>query len=335
MAVSGGQVVVDIVANTASFTKGLAETEAGLVGLSTAGGRDASWAANLERNKGKVKAIGAEARDAAYGIQVAESRLSTFDNVGSKHLDNLHAHARRTHLGFLGLSSGTILGGAGLVVAAQLFKHLEAHLTATGDAAFTTGGRLRNAAAALTTLDVWSAVAALDVQKLTGSMDFLQASVNKVNKGGLRGNEGFVTHAIDSVASLIGVDRIRERQLVRLKNLGNAYADSINTKMVTALNNLKVAAIDTGDALAFGERGNDSGRGPGALQAENFNIKGGGNLTPKSGPGSVGFGGDTTTIHVHGVTDPKTVANHVAAHQAKKRKSNPRSRRGRVYNGLH
>lgn len=333
MAVSGGQVVVDIVARTDQFTAGVAKAEAGMVSLSAAG-RDASWAAHTQKNIAALKPLGQEIHRTSDALTVAESRLAQFDNQGSKHLNNLHAHARRTHFGFLGLSSGTILGGAGLVVAAQAFHHLQEHLKATGDRAYTMGGRVRNAAAALTTLDVWAAVSAFDVQKLTGSVEYLQHAVNKVNKSSIRGQEGFVTHAIDSVAALIGEDRKRERQLVRLKHLGEAYADSVNTQMVTALNNLTKAAIDTGSALAFGERGNDFGRGPGALQTENFNIKGGGNLTPKHGPGSVGFGGDTH-IHVHGVTDPKSVANHVAAHQDKKKKSNPKSRRGRVYNGLH
>ncbi len=310
MAVSGGQVVVDILARTDQFTAGLAKAETGMLALASTG-RDASWAANLEKNASKVRSIGNEARLAASGIAAAEYRLAGFDTTGSKHLDNLHAHARRTHFGFLGLSSGTILGGVGLVVAAQAFHHIQEALQVTGDKAFTTGGRIRNAFGSLITGDVIGAFGALNKNKYTGPIEEIEHKIRGLNKAGLAQNQ----------------------VLKLLTNASAIYVDFINTKMLTALNDLTLAAIDTGSALNFGERGTQFGGGVGGITAENFNIKGGGNLTPKHGPGSPG--GESTTIHVHGVTDPKTVANHVANAQAKKRKSNPRSRRGRVYNGLH
>ena len=229
MAVSGGQVIVEILANTAGFTAGIAKAEAGIAGIQKTS--RAGWGADalmkrsgLDQTLSSVKSMSAES--AVLAARLKNVKVAS-DGAGHG-MDGLRVHTRRAHIGFLGVRASTVGAGVAVIAAAQAFHHLQEGLAVTGDKAFTMSGRVRNAAAALTTLDVVGAVMAFDLQRTSGSVEELTNQINKVNASGLRGGEGMVTHAIDSVALLIGVDRQRERQLERLTNLSYAYASSID-----------------------------------------------------------------------------------------------------------
>lgn len=198
-----------------------------------------------------------------------------------------------TRLGPLGLAAGA---------AFQAFNELQSKLRATGDEAFTTSGKIRNAAAELTSLNVIGAIDALTATRPAELSGGLQAGLDEIkqktddlflsedkllairekSQEGLQIYLGVLAaqgHISDETAAQL--DKV-VNQLFRQREAAEAAETSL------ANYNEQLARAGS-EAAQFGERGNEFGRGAEAINREReATIAAGGTFVAGTGGTEVG-----------------------------------------------
>lgn len=201
-----------------------------------------------------------------------------------------------TRLGPLGLAAGA---------AFQAFNELQSMLRVTGDEAFTTSGKIRNAASDLTSLNIIGAFKSLTADRPAELSGALTQGLEEIKQ---KSDDLFL-----SEEKLLAIrDKSEEGLQIYLSVLASAGHISEETaagldKVVNQLFRQREAALATENALAnyneqlarasseaaqFGERGNEFGRGAGAIEREAQRVVAQGGPTPLPGTGGTQVGNE-------------------------------------------